>query len=43
VPYENIKITKKLTFRSCKPGGEAIFEGWTNMKQKKVSEFATGN
>jgi hypothetical protein len=41
--YEGIKIATKWVHRSGTPGGGTVLLGWTNIKQKKVMEFPSGN
>jgi len=42
-PFEDIKITTNCIFRSGTLDGGTIFDGWTNVKQKKAWEVSSGN
>ena len=38
-----MKITTNCNFRSGTLDGGTTFDGWTNVKQRKASEFSRGN
>jgi hypothetical protein len=43
LPSEDIKVTTNWICCSGTPDRGTIFEGWTNMKQREVSEVQSGN